>query len=81
MVHKYDPLAERLSGSAADRLTLTFAELDDLVGGLPASARSYAAWWANERQPRHVQAQAWLGAGYRVDEAILDRHVVFLRDR
>jgi hypothetical protein len=35
-----------------------------LGGKLPASARQYCAWWANDRS--HVQAKAWLTARYNV---------------
>ncbi len=43
---------------------MTFRELDALVGGLPASARQYPAWWANTRtaQPHSYH---WLDAGRR----------------
>ena len=39
-------------------------ELDLLVGGLPASARRHAAWWANSRESQ-PHARFWLDAGRR----------------
>ncbi len=65
---KYDPLDARLAQAAGETLTLTFGQMDELVQGLPPSARKYLAWWANETTGSHVQARAWTGAGWRVDE-------------
>lgn len=61
---KYDPLRRHLEGVHAGRVTMSFAELEEIVGfRLPASARRYAAWWSNS-DVSHVQAGAWLGAGF-----------------
>jgi hypothetical protein len=64
---KYDPLREHLA-SLDDRthVRLTFNEIAALVGALPASAWQHPAWWANEVDGAHVQAHAWLDAGWRV---------------
>lgn len=64
---KYDPLHERLTRAVGDTLTMSFREIDELVQGLPRSARLYAAWWANEKGQGHVEARAWMGAGWNVD--------------
>ncbi len=49
---------------------MSFDEIDILVGGLPASAERWPAWWANETAgSRHVQARAWLDAGREVEHA------------
>jgi Txe/YoeB family toxin of Txe-Axe toxin-antitoxin module len=63
---KYLPLAYFLLHSVDDRVTLTFEEIERLIGKrLPSSASLYREWWANE--PRgHVQARAWLGVGRKV---------------
>lgn len=63
---KYAPLARRLTEEAGDRCTLTFAEMDQLVDGLPDSAHTHRPWWANDQS--HVQAQAWMAAGWKVAE-------------
>jgi len=78
---KYDPLTERLARAAGDTMTFTFQEIDELVNGLPASARQHSAWWANETGPsqQHVQSRAWLGAGWRVDHVDLSGHRVIFR--
>ncbi|MFN3975382.1 MAG: leucine--tRNA ligase [Dehalococcoidia bacterium] len=74
---KYAPLRRLLELYPDIRLTLTFGEIEggkpewrealyrfQGIGRLPPSSRRYRAWWANDR--RHVQARAWLDAGWRV---------------
>ena len=75
---KYDPLYERLARAAGE--TLTFGQIDELVQGLPPSARKYPAWWANETAGSHVEARAWMGAGWKVLEVdFRAEHVTFRR--
>jgi hypothetical protein len=66
---KYDPLARHLE-VAARPCHMTFAQIDDLVGGLPVSARIHREWWANDRT--HVQARAWLSSERTVGGVDLD---------
>lgn len=62
---KYDPLFDHLSRRAEPVLRLSFADIERIMGdALPASARRYPAWWANERKGRHLHARSWLDAGY-----------------
>lgn len=62
---KYAPLTRHLRAANADRLAMTFAELEGLLGfALPPSARKHRAWWANNPQS-HVNAAAWYQAGYQ----------------
>ncbi len=70
---KYDPLYEHLKSLGHGSVQMSFDDIADLVGGLPASAHTHSAWWANEMiaDGRHVQAKAWLGADRRVEEVSL----------
>jgi hypothetical protein len=78
---KYDSLKEFLERSPRGTVSMTFGEVGELVGGLPDSAHRYQAWWANERDGRHVQARAWINAGYLVSDVDLqNRSVTFRRD-
>lgn len=77
---KYDPLHERLVDAAhseADSVQLGFDEMDSLVGGLPASARTYREWWANSSQPH---CWVWREAGWIV-ATVSETAVRFERDR
>jgi hypothetical protein len=78
-VWKYAPFAEYLEGQATRSVTLSFEEVAGLVGGLPKSARDHRAWWANDES--HVQARAWLQAGWLVESVDLGAARVTLRLR
>ncbi|HEV2777806.1 MAG TPA: hypothetical protein VGX25_00240 [Actinophytocola sp.] len=77
---KYAPLHQLLvtaAGNGTSVVRIEFAELADLVGGLPTSAYRRRGWWANGYL---VQAVAWRSAGWRVREVNLgQRWVVFVR--
>lgn len=64
MAGKYVALTSLLSERSDPAVELTFVQLDRLVGGLPASARNYQAWWANARTAQ-PHARYWLDAGRR----------------
>jgi hypothetical protein len=62
---KYDPLKHHLASQSWSEVTMTFAEVEAVLGAkLPRSAYTHAAWWANESEGSHVQAKAWLDAGF-----------------
>ncbi|MCD4671686.1 MAG: hypothetical protein K8R77_03390 [Anaerolineaceae bacterium] len=71
---KYDPLYDYLKRLPADvrDKTLTFAALEEILGfSLPNSAHRYREWWSNptSTDDMHVQARAWLAAGWKVETA------------
>jgi hypothetical protein len=46
----------------------------------PASARTFPAWWENEKQGSHVHALAWLNTGWRTSEvSIADERLIVRR--
>ena len=64
---KYQPLLDALRRSDQIHVTLTFAEMEVLLGEqLPPSARSKRGWWSN-RSKGALQATAWMTAGYLVE--------------
>jgi hypothetical protein len=72
---KYEPIRRALESHPEDEaVSLTWDDLEDLVGPLPASS-SIRQWWANAASSH--QAQSWLRAGRRVAEVRLGRSVVF----
>jgi hypothetical protein len=76
---RYDALTAKLLSTAEPQVTLTFDELDRIVGGLPNSAKTYGAWWANKRSSQ-PHARAWLDAGRRASPNFTARHAVFTVD-
>ena len=79
MVPKYEPLARLLQARHPLAVTMTFAELDALVGGLPPSARSEPSWWGNTTNVSRTQAKAWMGADYRAENVKLGVAVTFVQ--
>lgn len=77
---KYEAFRSYLSGQRRSRFRLTFAEVARHAGvKLPASAYGHAAWWAND-STSHVQAKAWLDAGYKTENVdIAAQSVEFVR--
>ena len=76
---KYDPLKQFLLQQTGATITMSFQDVAEIVGGLPSSAYRHQAWWENEAVGSHVQAVAWVAAGWRVDSFSLSRRVVTFR--
>jgi hypothetical protein len=78
MPPKYEPLLRFLEAAPVEEpVSITFDELDKLVGGLPPSAREHRPWWGNSITQNRPQPRAWFGAGRRVTEVRLGEAVVF----
>jgi hypothetical protein len=78
---KYDPLFHYLIGKQEVAVHLSFRRIEEILGTkLPASARQYHFWWANDTTGNHSQAQAWLRADRRVTLLdLIEQRVVFVR--
>ena len=76
---KYDALRDRLSRRSSSPWTVSFDEVAAIVpGGLPPSAYRHEAWWANTES--HVQALAWIRAGWHTEGLdLVRRRVTFVR--
>ncbi len=73
-MRKYDPLCRYLRDSGQATVELSFDLIADMVGGLPPSADDphRRMWWSDTTDKHHVQAVAWLAAGYVVAEGGVD---------
>ena len=60
----YEPLRVHLAAHPGEELTLTFAELETLLGAALPDEAWLRTWWSNT--PGVPQARAWLRAGWRV---------------
>ena len=76
---KYGPLERHLSERRDEACTLTFSQIETIIGApLPASAKAHKPWWGNDST--HVQARSWMRAGWAVDHPRLpEKEVVFKR--
>ena len=78
MASKYALLADHLRGQDGPRHSMSFAQIEALVGSLPPSARTWRAWWANSRS--HVEAKdGWLAAGWEVEAVDQGQETVTFR--
>lgn len=74
---KYAPIEEHLSKQTEDHATLTYQEMEKLVGfELPSSAYKHRAWWSNGKKGG---SKFWLRVGWQVDFVKLGDHVTFRR--
>lgn len=73
---KYKELYDFLKLQDEEKIEMTFAEVEELIyNKLPKSAFKHRQWWANGG---HVQANAWLDAGYIVKKVnFKEQRVVF----
>ncbi len=80
MTSKYDALATYLRQQSGSAHTMTFSDIEDVIGGkLPASARTHRAWWGNSisGNASHVHAtHGWQAAGWLVECVSLERESV-----
>jgi len=73
---KYYPLQKYLRQHGAGEISLTFADIEQILDvPLPATARTQRAWWSN-RDSGAVQANAWMLAGYHAAEVDLAKERV-----
>lgn len=69
---KYQPLQEYLEKNNTAEITLTFTEIEEIIGNtLPDSARTKRQWWGN-RNKGALQAISWIKAGYNVTKINLE---------
>ncbi len=75
---KYHSLFEYLLFSGQGRLSMSFAEVESIIGAsLPPSARKREEWWSNSPSG-HSQARAWMRASYKASNVDLSgEKVVF----
>ena len=78
---KYEPLRAWLTLQRGSKVSTSFSKLDELVGGLPFSARRYPAYWYGTAvgAPTHTWKAAWEAAGFVVDSFDLSEELVTFR--
>jgi hypothetical protein len=77
---EYRVLYTYLRDRFADTVVLTFAQIEDLLGGpLPDAARVDSAWWATDHQHPSTQARTWIQAQRTATPHLLAHTVAFER--
>jgi hypothetical protein len=70
MAGKYTPLQHYIKALPQNKrdITLSYVQIERILNDkLPLSATQHRPWWSNEIEGSHVQARAWLDAGWKVD--------------
>ena len=77
---KYAPLADHLRDSGQESVTMTFADIEQVIGAkLPQSAFSHRAWWSNNPS-NSVITNSWLKAGYKTENVdMAGKKLVFVK--
>lgn len=71
---KWNSLTYYLNG-VPNEITLTWPELDAIVGGVPPSAAKHRPWWSGDRP--HVRS--WKSAGFNFTNLQMGSQVTFVR--
>jgi len=76
---KYTPLKEFLQGTDEDRVPMTFAQIEKVLGERLPASKSSRAWWSNNPS-NNVMTKEWLDAGYRAEAVdVSAEKLVFVR--
>jgi hypothetical protein len=77
---KYAQLGEYLKKKQAERVLMTFSEIERITGvKLPPSANKHRPWWSNNPD-NSVLTKVWLDAGYESEQVDMEgRKLVFRR--
>lgn len=63
---KYDPLQQHLEALTSTEITLTFQEIERIIGAnMEPSARTYLRSWDNTGGSSAVRQNSWLDAGWK----------------
>lgn len=76
MAGKYTPLENYLREIPAHQkeLTLSFAQIERIINArLPSSAYEYQQWWEHEKEGNHINARAWVSAGWKIQSVDFNR--------
>lgn len=77
---KYRPLANFLRRQKTGTVTLTFAEIERIVGRLLPKASNASGWWQADAASRQPQKRIFAEAGIRAVPDMRHERVVFSRD-
>jgi hypothetical protein len=79
--HAYKPLGEYLQRRYADRIVLTFDQIESLLGfTLPQAALASDTWWQEASSAtKSPQSTSWIDAGRTATVNLMGRSVLFER--
>lgn len=76
---KYEPLRRYLEGRSTERVPMTFADIEKLLGFKLPESQKIRAWWSNN-PTNNVMTKEWLAAGFKTEQVDIEgRKLVFRR--
>lgn len=76
---KYEPLGQFLRGQRRERIAMSFAEIERILGAKLPASKQHRAWWSNNPD-NNVMTREWLDAGYETENVdIPGQSLVFRR--
>jgi hypothetical protein len=81
---KYDSLTKFLLGQPPGPVTMTFTQMNSLLGfSMPAAAHKYQSWWADktDQNTRHRQCRSRLNANRKVAADLKHGVVTFFQQK
>jgi hypothetical protein len=80
-MNKNQPLLEHINNSGVETITLTYQELENILGlKLPKTAINYRAFWENSKNRRRVQSLLGLSSRYACKVRLKERIVIFQKN-
>lgn len=77
MDKKYIPLATFFQNASSEELTLTYNEIETILGQqLPNAAYLNASWWQKRKAP-YSHFEAWSSSGYNVERVRIGSDITF----
>jgi hypothetical protein len=76
---KYTSLRNFLEAQRAERIPMTFREIEAVLGFKLPKSQVYPAWWSNN-PTNNVMTNEWLAAGYKTEQVDIEgKKLVFRR--
>lgn len=73
---KYWPLYDYLQKQYPNTVTLTFTQIESILGtSLPASARKNRSWWSNRSQGSW-HTPTWMNVGYHTSDVDVEKETI-----
>ncbi len=76
---KYEPLRQFLKKQKADRIPLTFKEIERILNAkLPATSKRQRSWWSNNPD-NNVMTREWIAAGFETEAVDTEQGQLVMR--
>lgn len=75
---RYEPLRAFLAGQQAERVPVTFQQIEQVLGAALPNSKRYPAWWSNNPS-NNPMTKVWLAAGFLTEQVDTTRERLVFR--